>query len=62
VVSAAVACPSLEYTRQKVLEAARARAQLRDDKELNLLAAKLERATGCTITELAKIAQTWPAA
>ena len=30
------------------------------DKDLLLLAAKLERACGCSIAERAKIAQTWP--
>ena len=30
------------------------------DKDLLLLAAKLERACSCSISELAKIAETWP--
>lgn len=52
--------PTIAWTKRKVLEAAEARAARSDDRELLLLAAKLERACSCTIADLAKIAATWP--
>lgn len=52
--------PTVAWTKRKVLEAAAARAAKSDDRDLALLAAKLERACKCSIAELAKIAATWP--
>jgi len=53
--------PTIAWTKRKVEEAAAARTAQSSDQDLLLLAAKLERACGCTIAELAKIASTWPA-
>lgn len=50
----------IEWAKRRVLEAAEARAAKSPDKDLALLAAKLERACGCTIAELAKIAKGLP--
>ena len=46
---------SIAWTKRRVLEAAGETI----DPDLLALRAKLERACGCTIGELAKIAETW---
>jgi hypothetical protein len=46
--------PSIARTKRKVLEAAEGRGEQSDSMEMPLLAAKLERASSCTIGELAK--------
>jgi len=50
---------TIAWAMRRVSEAAAARAEKSADKDLLLLAAKLERACGCSIDELAKIAETW---
>jgi len=51
---------TIAWAMRRVSEAAAARAEKSADKDLLLLAAKLERACGCSIDELAKIAVSWP--
>lgn len=48
--------PTIAWTRRKVLEA----AEETSDADLLALRAKLERACGCPIAELAKAAASWP--
>ena len=48
--------PSIAWTKSMILEAADEEAE----PDALRLRAKLERACGCTITELARIAETWP--
>ena len=50
---------AIAWAKLRVAEAAAPRAEKSADKDLLLLAAKLERACGCSIAELAKIAETW---
>lgn len=49
--------PSIAWTKRRVLEAAGETT----DPQILALRAKLERACGCTIAELAKAAAAWPA-
>lgn len=48
--------PTISWTKRRVLEAAEETA----DPDLLKLRAKLERACGCPIAELAEIAARWP--
>ena len=50
---------TIAWAKRPVAEAAAARAEKSTDKDLPLLTAKLERARGRSIDELAKIAETW---
>jgi len=50
---------TIAWAKRRVAEAAAARDAKSADKDLLLLAAKLERACGCSIDELAKIAEKW---
>ena len=50
---------TIAWAKRPVAEAAAARAEKSTDKDVPLLTAKLERARGCSIDELAKIAETW---
>ena len=50
---------TIAWAKRRVAEAAAARAERSTDKDLLLLAAKLEYACGCSIDELATIAETW---
>ena len=50
---------SIAWAKRRVQEAAEATAKLSTDPGLTRLTAKLERACGCSIAELAKIAKTW---
>jgi hypothetical protein len=50
---------TIGWAKRRVAEAAAAEAAKSADRDLLLLAAKLERACGCSIVELAKIAEAW---